>query len=112
MTRLWLVRLAPVIFAALQLGIPRAAAAMEFRPARQPTGVAPAFEQCARAVFARGECRQTIRLFGTTPFLPVAPARLFLQAVLTELTAPESPECGESCLSVRQPPARAPPALS
>jgi hypothetical protein len=112
MTRLWLVRLAPVIFAALQLGIPRVAAAVELTPSPQPTGVAPAFEQCARAVFARGECRQTIRLFGTTSFIPVASARLFSRAVLIELTSPESPECGEAFLSVRQPPARAPPALS
>jgi hypothetical protein len=106
MIRLWFVRLAPVILAALQLALPGAAAAAEFGTAPQPTGIAPAFELSAPA---RVVPREQVRLFETTSCWPASPAPLFLPVLVEPYSSRQTPACRACSSAVRQPPARAPP---
>jgi hypothetical protein len=108
---LLLLRLAPFIVAAL-LAIPSTATAAELAPSCDATGITARFALSAKAVFTRGESRAAVRRLQTTPVSSAAPVLLSLHGALLALAAPEPPVSTDASVSVRQPPVRAPPALS
>jgi hypothetical protein len=109
MMRLWLLRLAPLVVAAL-FGAPRHATAAELAPSRPATGVVPA--PGVKAMLAR-ESRPTDSRLSTAPYCtPAASCHFTSDTDFARLAAPGASQRRSSSPVTRQPPARAPPVQS